>query len=57
MGRMLSARLGLTRRTLPRLAAGTTAAGTAGLAAGDSSDRVRVNVGHASQSGERAARR
>ena len=54
---MSSDRLGLTRRTLLRLTAGTTAAGTAGLAAGDSGDRVRVNLGYAGQSGERAARR
>jgi subtilisin len=54
---MPSDRHGLTRRTLLRLTAGTAAAGTAGLAAGDGSDRVRVNVGYDRPSGERAARR
>ena len=36
---------------------GTAAAATAGLAAGDGSDRVRVNFGYDGPNGERAARR
>ena len=47
----------LTRRTVLELTAGTAAAGTAGLAADDSNDRVRFKVGYARSSGERAARR
>jgi len=55
--RLPADRHGLTRRTVLGLTAGTAAAGTAGLAAGDGSDRVRVNVGYDRPSGERAAHR